>query len=227
MSKNNNDFFKFKYETITGSFVDYRGATRDYTMVAVSIPLKPADRISVAQFGESTIECEVPEKNILNETTGAITYVPAHIVEENVETVENICDVAKILSVGVSVRCNRDKAQDGLSEKIAYGKAVNVCNHAMYVTHSGMVNTKMVRAFLEQEAAHFEKDPGSYIESYNADKEAFWNKGKIAPVEMTDDEYAKHVDGLKLADSKNNEPPICKCACSTKEKLLSEIMEKK
>ena len=36
---------EYKYETLTGKFTDYRGMVRDFTMVAVSIPMKYDDAV--------------------------------------------------------------------------------------------------------------------------------------------------------------------------------------
>ena len=134
-----------------------------------------------------------------------------------------------MLSIGVAVRCVRDEDK-GLGEQIAYGKAVTLLNHTLYVSHSGMINTKMVRALLEQEAEHFVKDPGSYITGYNADKFRFEATGQIAEAEMTVDEVKAHniqkkKDAGKLRPTKptnQNEMPKVK---GLKEKFLNEANE--
>lgn len=205
MSKNE---FKYKFESYQGQFVDYRGTTRDFTMVAVSIPVSDTDSLSVSEDVTETIECEVPAKNILNEETGEITTVPAKTVKKDIDYVERVAPVAKILSVGVSVRCDRDKDQN-LGVKIAYGRALKYkgpeYEHCLFATHAGMINTMMVKAFLEQEAEHFKKNPGSYLDSYNKDKEAYQKTGKIAPVEMTNAEYAKYKATESLGDKLRRE----------------------
>lgn len=169
-TKTNNWEPEYRYETLKGKFTDYRGQERDFTMVAVSIPIKD-DSIKVQR------PVEVTEGWCYNET---------------------ISEVAKMLSIGVSVRCMRDKDL-GLGEQIAYGKAVKLQNHTLFVSHPGMINTKMVKALLEQEATFFIKDPGSYIKGYNFDKQRYLTTGKIAEAEMTADE-------LKAAHFANNQP---------------------
>lgn len=199
---------EYKHETLTGTFVDYRGNERDFTMVAVSIPMKDKD-VVVTHPVEFEDTYEIPAKNVLNENTGQIEYIPSHIETYQDEYDEVIADVAKMLSIGVAVRCVRDEDK-GLGEQIAYGKAITLLNHTLYVSHPGMINTKMVKALLEQEAEHFKKDPGSYITGYNADKHRFEATGQIAEAEMTTDEVNKK--NTKYSVSTNN----------IKEKLLNE-----
>lgn len=168
-TKTNNWEPEYRYETLKGKFTDYRGQERDFTMVAVSIPIK-----------DDSIKVQRPV-----EVTKGWCY-------------NEVSEVAKMLSIGVSVRCMRDKDL-GLGEQIAYGKAVKLQNHTLFVSHPGMINTKMVKALLEQEATFFIKDPGSYIKGYNFDKQRYLTTGKVAEAEMTADE-------LKAARFANNQP---------------------
>lgn len=157
MSTKSNWNPEYKYETLTGKFTDYRGQERDFTMVAVSVPATE-ERHSVVK---------------------TVAGYPGYW--------EGVADVAKMLTIGVAVRCVRDKDL-GLGERIAYGKALALRNHTVYVSHPGMINTKMVKALLEQEAAFFKKDPGSYIKGYNFDRDRYRRTGKIAEAEMTEAE---------------------------------------
>jgi len=154
---------EYRYESVSGKFNDYRGNERDFTMVAVSIPVESMEKDVIA------------------------VHIPWF---DDGNAVYNASNIEKLLAIGVAVRSMSDK-DNGLGERIAYGKAVKYMNHVLYVTHSGMVNTKMVKALLEQEAEHFKKDPGSYLTSYNADKEKFVKTGKIACAEKTMEEINK------------------------------------
>ena len=151
---------EYRYQEIKGQFVDYRGETRDYTMVAVSIPFK-----DVAKFGPFGIYGSMP--------------------------------VEKILTIGVAVRCNRDK-DNGMGARIAYGKAVKNLDHTLMATHSGLINTTMVGALLQQEAAFFEKDPGMYLKGYDNDRRRYEATGRIAPAELTEAEVNKTVGTVKV-----------------------------
>lgn len=178
---------EYKYETLTGKFTDYRGMVRDFTMVAVSIPMKYDDAV-VTRPVMVEDEYEIPAKNVLNEENGQIEYVPASTEKFIDEVDEVLAPVTKMLSVGVATRCVRDTHDADLGVRIAYGKALKLLDHSLYVSHPGMINTKMVKALLEQEAEHFKKDPGSYLAGYNEAKARYAKDGKIAEVEMTETE---------------------------------------
>ena len=136
--------------------------------------------------------------------------MPTQIIraDKKFETQTKISPVRKMLAIGVAVRCNRDKDL-GLGEYIAYGKALRNASsgtgHVMFVSHGGMINTKMVRALLEQEAEHFAKDPGSYIKGYNIDRDRYLKTGHIAMAELTVDEYSKRI-GSPSVQAVKSEP---------------------
>lgn len=200
MNKTKKNEFKpeYKYETLTGKFTDYRGMVRDFTMVAVSIPMKNDDAV-VTRPVMYEDEYEIPAKNVLNEETGQIEYVPSTTEKFVDEADEVLAPITKMLSVGVATRCVRDTHDADLGVRIAYGKAMKLWEHTLYVSHPGMINTKMVKALLEQEAEHFKKDPGSYLVGYNDAKARYAKDGKIAEVEMTDEEIAD----TKKSEKKN------------------------
>lgn len=221
---------EYKYETLSGKFVDYRGNDRDFTMVAVSIPMTDDDVI-VTHPVEYEDSYEIPAKKVLNEETGQVEFQPAQTETFVDEYYEVISPVAKMLSIGVAVRCVRDEDK-GLGERIAYGKAVTLLNRTLFVSHPGMINTKMVRALLEQEAEHFAKDPGSYLTGYNADKLRYEKTGQIAEAEMTAEEVKTYIlqkkkDAGKLRQTKtlNNLNDFSK-AKIIKQALLNEANEK-
>ena len=179
-----------KHETITGTFTDYRGMERDFTMVAVTIPVKEKD-IDIVVYSREHITD--PTYNV-SYTIDSEYMCPEDESSEGYETFvfTDLTKVRKILSIGVAVRCNRDKDL-GLGEYIAYGKAFRnafeTYGHVLFVTHSGMINTKMVQALLEQESEHFKKDPGSYIKGYNKDRDRYLSTGRVAIAEMSDQEF--------------------------------------
>ena len=164
---------EFKYETIKGTFTDYRGQTRNYTMVAVSIPI-----------------------------LGNIYKLEALDDEPYAFGEFKMTGFSKMLSIGVSVPFVRDQDR-GISERIAYGKALKNRNHTLYVSQPGMINSKMVKALLEQEAEYFEKDPGLYLVGYNDDKMKYIETGRIAEAEMTESEYNK-INNIIINDNYEN-----------------------
>jgi hypothetical protein len=182
-----------KHETVKGTFIDYRGMERDFTMVAVTIPIKSWNSKVVVSLMEEMYQSK-------NETISN---------SEEIETgymYTDFAEVRKMLSIGVAVRCNRDKDL-GLGEYIAYGKAIRSASepygHVIFVTHTGMINTKMVQALLEQESEHFKKDPGAYIKGYNSDRDRYNKTGKIAIAEMTEDEIQK-MKAMEEIEKTNN-----------------------
>ena len=94
---------EYKYETLSGKFVDYRGNDRDFTMVAVSIPMTDDDVI-VTHPVEYEDSYEIPAKKVLNEETGQVEFQPAQTETFVDEYYEVISPVAKMLSIGVAVR---------------------------------------------------------------------------------------------------------------------------
>lgn len=78
--------------------------------------------------------------------------------------------VKKRLGIGAAVLHAGDEWNEELGKAIAYGKALARDDHAIYSMDPGMVNTKMVEAILEQEAAYMQMNPGRYIASYDAAK---------------------------------------------------------
>jgi len=180
-----------KHETITGTFTDYRGMERDFTMVAVTIPVKEKD-IDIVVYSREHITD--PTYNVTYSIDSEYKKYPEDESNEGYESFvfTDLTKVRKILSIGVAVRCNRDKDLK-LGEYIAYGKAFRnafeTYGHVLFVTHSGMINTKMVQALLEQESEHFKKDPGSYIKGYNKDRDRYLSTGRVAIAEMTEQEF--------------------------------------
>lgn len=75
-------------------------------------------------------------------------------------------DCEKVLYLGVSVRHPSDKYDQEIGKKIAVGKALKLKGKQLFVSHAGLINTKMVEALLEQEAEYFKRDPSSYIAGY-------------------------------------------------------------
>lgn len=187
-----------KHETYKGTFTDYRGMSRDFTMVAVSIPVKEDIAVFETHLAfdiEAENDCREIHTFNYNSLKNYPKTTQASICEP-IEMQSRISPVRKMLAIGVAVRCNRDKDL-GLGEYIAYGKALRNAGsgtgHVMFVSHGGMINTKMVRALLEQEAEHFAKDPGSYIKGYNIDRDRYLKTGHIAMAELTTEEYNSRI----------------------------------
>lgn len=74
----------------------------------------------------------------------------------------------KRLSLGVAVCCPEDEFDLDRGIAIAERRALKNDNqYCVYVSCKGMINTKMVKALLEQEAEYFKQNPGSQISGYD------------------------------------------------------------
>lgn len=73
----------------------------------------------------------------------------------------------KCLAIGMSIRHPEDKYNEEFGKQVAVGKALKGKGKYLLVTNTGLINTKMVRALLEQEADYFKRNPESYIAGYN------------------------------------------------------------
>ena len=82
-----------------------------------------------------------------------------------------------------------------------------------------MINTKMVKALLEQEAEHFKKDPGSYLAGYNEAKTRYAKDGKIAEVEMTETEI-EDASKKETESTEDNTVSVHDTAASTHDSVI-------
>lgn len=75
-------------------------------------------------------------------------------------------EVVKGLKLGFAI-CNPiDNFNEKLGCQIAEGRARKNSECALLATQLGYINTKMVQAFLEQEAEYFKDNPERYIKGY-------------------------------------------------------------
>ena len=78
----------------------------------------------------------------------------------------HIQEVVKGLKLGFAI-CNPiDKFDEKIGITIAVGRARKNAEYALYATELGFINTKLVRAFLEQEAEYFKHNPELRIAGY-------------------------------------------------------------
>lgn len=83
-------------------------------------------------------------------------------------------DSPKILSLGLAVCREGDTWDEELGKKIAYNKAIKRRDHVLATTDSGIINTKVVEAIAEQEAAYMQVNPGRYIAGYDESKKKYF-----------------------------------------------------
>lgn len=131
-------------------FVDFNGVEREFIIAAVSI-----DVIK---------DCEDKK------------YDEVYINLGNCQDDYYIAS-PKLLLLGIAIRNANDKYDEERGMKIALGKALKMLDapekrtgKIIAVSDKGLVNSAVVDAILDQEAAYFKRNPGSYIAGY--DKQA-------------------------------------------------------
>ena len=127
-------------------FVDNNGIEREFILAAVSIDFRK------------------DKSTLLSHATVISTEM-----ESDYYTME------KALCIGIAVRRPEDTFNKELGMKIAKGKALKVLKNPekgkiIFASDSGLINTKMVQALLEQEALYFKRDPRCYISGYATHK---------------------------------------------------------
>lgn len=74
--------------------------------------------------------------------------------------------VVKGLKLGFAICNPTDKFDEKLGITIAVGRARKNAEYALLASEPGYINTKLVRAFLEQEAEYFKHNPEYKIAGY-------------------------------------------------------------
>lgn len=146
---------KERIETLVDSFVDVNGDTRHFVIAAVS-------EILPTTYGEYDPECDEDEKD--NELIHQVIVYDEDFFEEELDT------VVKALRLGWAICNPKDKFDEKLGKTIAIGRARKSSEVALYATQLGYINTKLVKAFLEQEAEYFKANPETCIAGYKRKK---------------------------------------------------------
>lgn len=146
-------------EVINDSFVDYAGKTHYFTIAAVSSLLpRNGKELGMDSLEDNTVTHEVA------------------IYIEDYGTDDYLCNVTKALRLGISM-CN---PTDKFDEKVGALKAIARAREnepSLLSVDPGTINTRVVRALLEQEAEYLKHNPENFIEGY-ADMKASYEKRK-------------------------------------------------
>lgn len=89
--------------------------------------------------------------------------------------------IEKELCIGISICNPEDKFDEQKGALKAISRARN-SEAVIYVTHSGYINTKMVKALLEQEAEYLKQNPEKYIKGYDDAKKRYFEKQEMTKV---------------------------------------------
>ena len=146
-------------EVINDSFVDYAGKTHYFTIAAVS----------------SLLPCNSKELGMDSLEDNTVTHEVAIYIEDY-GTDDYLCTVTKALRLGISM-CN---PTDKFDEKVGALKAIARAREnepSLLSVDPGTINTRVVRALLEQEAEYLKHNPENFIEGY-ADMRSHYEKRK-------------------------------------------------
>lgn len=136
-------------ECITDSFTDYAGNVHQFVIAAVSQNL-PTCTCEL----EDCEECDCAD----------VTYTVAEFIDHE-GVVDCLGTVKKVLKIGISM-CN---PIDTFDEKIGTLKAISrarTSDPVIYASDPGVINTKVVKALLEQEAQYLKNNPENFIPGY-------------------------------------------------------------
>ena len=93
-----------------------------------------------------------------------------NIYDEVFDTDQWITSAVKGVRLGWAI-CNPvDTFNEKIGIKIAEGRARHNTKYALYSTSTGYINTKMIDAFLDQEAEFFMSNPATKIAGYKRKK---------------------------------------------------------
>ena len=100
--------------------------------------------------------------------------------------------VTKVIRLGISI-CN---PSDSFDEQIGVRKAVARARSnepVIYATHPGVINTRMVKALLEQEAEYFRNNPENFINGYAESRDRYLKNKEMEKVESEFTELEQKV----------------------------------
>lgn len=141
---------KERIETITKSFIDYKGEEHKFVVAAVS-------EVLPTNYTEYANDDSKDDRKVSYEVS---SYIEDYGTDKYYE------NVVKKVKLGVSI-CN---PEDSFNEEIGKKKAIHRAkngNTALWATKCGYINGKVVKALLESEAEFIKNNPGLYIKGYD------------------------------------------------------------
>lgn len=169
-------------EVITDSFTDYAGKVHHFVIAALSQNLP-------------TCTCEL-ENNPSGEEHANVTH-EVGIYIEDYGTEDYLGTVSKVIRLGISM-CN---PTDEFDEKVGTLKAIARAEKAapvLYAANPGVINTRVVRALLEQEAEYLKHNPENFINGYADMRDRYLTRQKMEAMhESFSDVEKKVVEGVQ------------------------------
>ena len=144
-------------ETITSEFVDYKGEKHYFIIAAISQ--------NFPKF--LNIDKNSSNVKIGNDRTPVFYEVNEYI--EGYGTTEYSISITKSLRIGISI-CNPvDKFNKSIGKAKAIARA-RMSDPVLFVKNAGLINSKVVRALLEQESEYLKNNPELLIKGYKESK---------------------------------------------------------
>lgn len=144
-------------ETITSEFVDYKGEKHYFIIAAIS------------QNFPKFLNIDKNSNNVKigNDRTPVFYEVNEYI--EGYGTTEYSISITKSLRIGISI-CNPvDKFNKSIGKAKAIARA-RMSDPVLFVKNAGLINSKVVRALLEQESEYLKNNPELLIKGYKESK---------------------------------------------------------
>lgn len=154
-------------ETITDSFVDYKGETHHFVIAAISSELPTI-------CDEARVTYEVNE------------YV------EDYGMGDYLCDVTKKVCIGIAI-CN---PEDPFNEEIGKKKAIaraKTAKPALLAVNKGYINKHVVQGLLKQESEYIKNNPHLYIKGYSDMEKAYKKRLRMKDFEEGLNEIEKQI----------------------------------
>ena len=153
-------------ETITSDFVDYKGEKHYFIIAAIS-----------KNFPKTV---EIADNNKVNRL--APTFYEVNEYVEGYGSTDYSIPVTKGLHIGISV-CNPvDKFNESIGKAKAIARA-RMSDPVLVVKNSGLINTKVVKALLEQESEYLKDNPELIIKGYKESKARYERNHQMVNLE--------------------------------------------
>ena len=163
-------------ETLTDSFVDYKGETHHFVIAAIS-----------SEFPINTQQLNPTDLNYNDKVIHEVnTYV------YNYGIYDTLCTVNKKVCIGISVCHPEDKFDEEIGKKKAIARAQSA-KPALLATSKGYINKHVVQGLLKQEADYIKNNPHLYIKGYSEMEKAYNKKLAMKEFEETLTEAEKIV----------------------------------
>lgn len=144
-------------EYIIDSFTDFKGEVHHFVIAALSeiLPTKTCQLEDAEEFGEET----------------EVLYTVNSVIADF--GMWGYCgSVEKTLKLGISICNPADEFDETIGKRKALARA-RANDPVLWAAHSGVINTTMVKALLQQEAKYLKDNPENFIEGY-ADSKQRW-----------------------------------------------------